>query len=121
MNIVDWIWRQLTESSQRKAAWLAYEKKEDNSLTVFQNRCNEELLKALFHFPELKFGQRIEGDAEKYIEGVLPKTHIKYCIYENAAQVGDYYYLEKPAFDRPELLIQAFIKIAKETIQYRDD
>lgn len=121
MSVLDWIRQQLARSAQRNAVWLAYEQKEDNSLTVFQNRCNEELIKALFHFSELKYGQRIEGDSEKYIVGVLPKTHIQYSIYENAAQVGDYYYLEKQAFETPELLIRSFIKIAKETIQGRED
>ncbi|HEC16843.1 MAG TPA: hypothetical protein ENI99_09780 [Sedimenticola sp.] len=120
MGILDWIMRQFTRSARRKAAWSACERKESNGLTVFQNRCNEALIKALFHFPELKYGQRIEGGAEKYIEGTLPRTHIRYRIYENAAQLGDYYYLERAAFDTPELLIKAFVKMAKETIQYRD-
>jgi len=65
--ILEWIKQQLNGSDESDAAWKPYLQEEANSLTLFQNTCNNELQKALFHFDALRSNQRIEGDDEKYI------------------------------------------------------
>ncbi|VAX11715.1 hypothetical protein MNBD_GAMMA26-70 [hydrothermal vent metagenome] len=115
MKILDWITQQLGNSEQSEAAWAPYLQREENSLTVFQNRCNAELIKVLFYFTDLKDDQRIEGDSDRYISGILPNTKIEYRIYGNAAQIGTYYFLDQQAFEAPELLIASFVRMAKES------
>ncbi len=114
VKILEWFKRQLNISHEMDVAWEPYLKEDANALSCFQNRCNEELQKALFYFNDVKGNQRIEeDDGEKYIIGVIPKTKIEYRIYRDAAQIGTYYYLDRQAFKTPELLIDSFVKMVK--------
>ncbi len=116
-KLLEWIRQQLGISDKMDAAWEPYLKEDANSLSLFQNRCNEALQKALFYFDGIKEGQRVEDDGEKYITGIIPKTKIEYRIYRDAAQIGTYYYLDRQAFKTPELLISSFVKMVKESTQ----
>ena len=112
MGLLDWVIRQLERSKRQKAAWHRVEAMEEDALTVFQHRCNKALIAAFKNSPELQYKQHIEGDAEKYIIGTLPQSNIKYWIYADGTQVGDYYLLDKHDFETPDAMIEAFIKIA---------
>jgi len=116
-HILEWVKQQLNCSDESDAAWEPYLKEDANSLTLFQNQCNKELQNALFHLDGIKSNQRVEGDDEKEIVGVIPKSKIEYHIYRDAAQIGTYYYLERQAFKTPELLIASFVKMVKESTQ----
>jgi len=116
-HILGWIKQQLNCSDEANAVWEPYLKEDTHSLSLFQNCCNKELQNALFHLDGIRKNQRIEGEDEKYIIGVIPKTKIEYRIYRDAAQIGPYYYLDRQAFKTPELLIHAFVKMAKESTQ----
>jgi len=117
----EWFKQQLNCSDEMDAAWEPYLKEDENSLSCFQNRCNEALQKTLFYFDGVKSNQRIEDDGEKYIIGVIPKTKVEYRIYRDAAQIGTYYYLDRQAFKTPELLIASFTKMVKESTQTGED
>ena len=120
-HILDWLKQQLNCSDESDVAWDPYLKEDANSLTLFQNTCNKELQNALFHFDGLRANQRIEGDDEKYIIGLIPKTKVEYRIYRDAAQIGTYYYLDRQAFKTPELLITSFVKMVKESTLVGED
>ncbi len=108
----DWFRKEQVRMERQKAAWRMVEAKQDDGLTLFQARCNEEMIEAFRHSPELLRKQTIEGDEEKVIAGVLPQSNIKYWIYVDGAQVGDYYLLDKLDYDTPEAMIAAFVKLA---------
>lgn len=120
-NILDWVKQQLSGADESDAAWDPYLKEDENSLTLFQTTCNKELQNALFHLDDLKANQRIEGEDEKQIVGIIPKTKIEYHIYRDAAQIGPYYYLDRQAFKTPELLISSFVKMVKESTQVGEE
>ncbi|GEM_PF-3395058 len=113
--LFEWIKRQLGCSKEMDAAWEPYLKEDANSLSLFQNRCSEELQKALFYLDGIKNSRIAEERGEKYITGVIPKTKIEYRIYRDAVQIGTYYYLDRQAFKTPELLISSFVKMVKES------
>jgi len=120
-KILGWIKQQLACSEEIDAAWEPYLKEDTASLSLFQNRCNEELQKALFYLGDIKETQRVEGDDEKYIVGIIPKTKVEYRIYRDAAQIGTYYYLDRQAFKTPELLMDSFVKMVKESTQVGEE
>ena len=116
-ELFEWIKQQLNCSKEMDAAWEPYLKEDSNSLSLFQNRCSEELQKALFHLNGIRNNKIAEDGGEKFITGTIPKTKIEYRIYRDAAQIGTYYYLDKQAFKTPELLISSFVKMVKESTQ----
>lgn len=116
--VFEWIKQQLNCSDKSDEAWEPYLQEGDNSLSIFQNSCNKKLQNALFHLDEIKSAQRVEkDDNEKYIIGVIPKSKIEYRIYRDAAQIGTFYYLDRQAYKTPELLIESFVKMVKESTQ----
>ncbi len=115
--LFEWVRQQLGCSKDVDAAWEPYLKEDSNSLSLFQNCCSEELQKTLFYLSGIKNSKIVEEGGEKYITGIIPKTKIEYRIYRDAAQIGQYYYLDRQAFKTPELLISSFVKMVKESTQ----
>lgn len=100
--------------ARQKAAWQAVSARQDDGFTLFQARCREEMISAFRHSPALLNKQAVEAGEEedKVIAGVLPQSNIKYWIYVDGAQVGDFYLLDKLDYDTPEAMIAAFVKLA---------
>jgi len=114
MGLIQWLKNRSERSELIRTAWNNYDLKEDNSLTVFQNQCNNQLLKAFENNPAIK-KQSIGGSSEKYIMGTLPNSKIEYWIYQDGAQVGEYR-LERWDYETPESLINDFISKAKDNL-----
>jgi hypothetical protein len=114
MGFIVWLKNRRDRAELRRIAWENIDRKEDNSLTAFQNQCNKELLETFENSRELIKKQNIEGLSEKYILGTLPNSGINYWIYEDGAQLGDYP-LEREDYDTPQNLINDFITRAKKT------
>lgn len=80
------------------------------SLTEFQNRCEVALKEALIAEGKAPFDQKIEGDNEPYIAGIVGDVHV-YIYLDEAELVGKKSYsFERADYTNDEELISAFVK-----------
>jgi hypothetical protein len=115
--VIRWLKKKISESNQWRAnnekSWAGFDTPNGDGVTRFQ----EELLSQLQDNPGVTTVEFVVGKSKNFYRGTLSPTGAEFFIYEDEAEIGDFY-RERWAFDTREQLVDLLLTFARNTLNY---